>query len=66
MKFVHVKIPVTVEHCHPHMPTVMKTEEGVLDLQMTMHDSATTQDVLDRLKQKLDDKLTLVDLGDED
>jgi len=66
MKFVTVKIPVTVEHQDPEAGHVSKSETGYLGIRMTVGDWATTEEVLDQLARKLDEKLNLVDLGDQD
>lgn len=64
MKFVTVKIPVTVEHDETTTLSA-HTEVGFLAVRMFVSDGDTTENVLDQLARKLDDKLNLVDLGDE-
>lgn len=65
MKFVHVKIPVSVEHYGPFSQNIEKTELGVLEVTMFVGLNATTEEVLQRLGERLRDRLHTVDLGDD-
>lgn len=66
MKFVYVKIPCTVQHHDPDTQDVTRVESSYLSVRMFMRDGADIGEILECLSKKLEDKLDLVDLGDND